>query len=118
MAESDEPISLGEDFEAIEIEGGEEQAEGSGAKITMFGAGQHKAQDVWDRQPNVTGEGAVHFKLFHAKLREDALEYLQDQVNKWLDAHPEVEVKFTNMTVGQLKTKIADEPALFMAVWV
>jgi len=120
MAESDSSIPLDNDLDAIDIEGGEESTESGRSQISMFGSQQGKAgsEDKWQRQPNSTGHGAVHLKLFHAKLREDALEYLEGQVNDWLDKHPECEVKFSQMTVGQLKSKHADEPALFMSIWV
>ncbi len=105
------------DLDAIEIEGDEGPSEPHPSKITTFGS-HARAADKWERQPNVTGQGAVHFKLFHAKLREDALEYMEQQVNRWLDDHPECEVKFSSLTVGHLKTKISDEPALFLSLWV
>jgi hypothetical protein len=44
------------------------------------------------------------------------LEYLDDSVNKWLDAHPEVEVKFVTSTVGMYDGKIK-ELALILNVW-
>ena len=70
------------------------------------------------RTPNVTGQGAIHCKIFHAKLREDALEYLERQINEWLDKHPEYEVKQTTSSIGELKQKTGSEPAIFITVWV
>lgn len=86
------------------------------SKIQMFG--ERKAhEDHWQRKPNVTGKGAIHVKTFVAKLRYDAIEHLDEQVNQWLDNHPEYEVKFVTTTVGELRGKLL-EPALFMNVWV
>jgi hypothetical protein len=38
-------------------------------------------EDHWKRKPNVTGEGAIHVKTFISKLRYDAIEHLDEQVN-------------------------------------
>ena len=112
--DDDQPIEAGTDH-LIEID---ESAPASGeTKIQTFGSKTHHA-DKWHRTPNVTGTGAIHCKVFHCKLREDALEYLEKQVNQWLDEHPEYEVKFVTTSVGQLKTKTMTEDALFMTLWV
>lgn len=111
--DDDQPIDIDADA-PIELD---EQAPASSSKIQMFGAKARHA-DQWKRSPNVTGTGAIHCKVFHCKLREDALEYLERQVNHWLDEHPEYEVKFVTTSVGQLKTKTMTEDALFMTLWV
>lgn len=103
----------------LEVEGLESNvppAEQASAKIQQF-AQRVAHEDHWNRQPNVTGKGAIHVKTFVAKLRLDAVEHLDQQVNEWLDAHPEYEVKFVSTTVGQLVSK-STEDALFMSVWV
>ncbi|MEM6459621.1 MAG: hypothetical protein AAF710_09550 [Planctomycetota bacterium] len=88
------------------------------SKIQVFGEAQRKAHaDHWNRTPNATGHGAIHVKTFVAKLRLDAIDHLDEQVNTWLDAHPEYEVKFVTTTVGKLVGKI-NEDAIFMNVWV
>jgi len=74
-------------------------------------------QDSWARTPNITGQGAIHVKTFVAKLRPDAIEYLDHQINEWLDSNPEYEVKFVTTNVGELMSKMK-EPALFVNVWV
>jgi hypothetical protein len=109
----DEPIDLSAEEEEIDLEEGET----SGARIQTFGK-QKRHDEKWDRTPNTTGTGAIHVKTFHAKLREDALEYMDQQINEWLDAHPEYEVKFVTTSIGELKSKSMTEQALFMNVWV
>jgi hypothetical protein len=89
---------------------------GKSSKIKAFGE-RRPHEDQWQRQPNVTGQGAIHCKTFVAKLRYDAIEHLDEQVNHWLDNHPEYEVKFVTTTVGTLRGKLMEE-ALFMNVWV
>lgn len=74
-------------------------------------------ESPWKRTPIVTGQGAAHMKTFVCKLRPDAIELLDSQVNQWLDDHPEYEVKFANTTVGEMQGK-SREPTLFLTVWV
>lgn len=71
----------------------------------------------WKRKPTLTGQGATHVRTFHARLNSEALELLDQQVNSWLDEHPEIEVKQVTMTVGEWQGKVK-EPNLIMQVWV
>ena len=85
-------------------------------KIRTFQQDQlHK--DNWARQTNADGTGATHCKTFFTKLRQDAINHLDDQINEWLDEHPEFEVKFTTSCVGKLVGKTSED-AVFMTVWV
>lgn len=85
-------------------------------KITAFGKEQ-KHEEQWTRTPNTTGTGAIHVKTFHSKITDDALKYMDQTINEWLDTHPEYEVKFVTSTVGVLSGKLK-EPALICQVWV
>lgn len=95
-----------------------DQDPGQASVIQVFGqATLAPHSDNWNRKPNITGSGAIHVKSFVAKLRHDAITHLDEQVNEWLDAHPEYEVKFVTTTVGKLVGKISED-AIFMNVWV
>ncbi len=85
-------------------------------KIQSFGDRAHH-EKPWRRQPHQTGQGAVHVRTFIAKLRIEAMEHLDEQINDWLEAHPEYEIKFVTTTMGPLKGKLTEE-ALFVNVWV
>jgi hypothetical protein len=85
-------------------------------KIRRFGDLKQRAE-TFVRAPNKTGHGAIHVKTFVAKLRLDSIEHMDQQINEWLDAHPEYEVKFVSASTGELKEKLT-EPALFLSVWV
>jgi len=85
-------------------------------KITAFEK-QRRHEDKWSRTPNTTGQGAIHVRTFHSKLTVDALTYLDQSVNEWLDAHPQYEVKFVTSTVGTMTGKLK-EPQLICQVWV
>jgi hypothetical protein len=43
--------------------------------------------------------------------------YLDQQINEWLDAHPQYEVKFTSSAIGDFTGKVK-EPHLIIQVWV
>ena len=85
-------------------------------RITAFGK-EKRHEDQWSRSPNTTGHGAIHVKTFHAKLTGDALEYMDQVINEWLDEHPQYEVKFVSSTVGTLTGKLK-EPNIICQVWV
>jgi hypothetical protein len=87
------------------------------SRIKRSDYGASHRQTVWNRQPNKDGRGATHCKTFVVKLRMDAIENLDAQINEWLDAHPELEVKFSTSAIGVLVGKI-NEPAMFIQVWV
>jgi hypothetical protein len=89
---------------------------GLNRKITAFGK-ERRHEDEWSRTPNTTGGGAIHVKTFHSKLTDDALTYMDQNVNEWLDAHPQYEVKFVNSAIGTLTGKLK-EPHLICQVWV
>lgn len=89
-------------------------------KIQAFSQGlgaARKHEDNWKRTPNVTGTGAIHVKSFHCKMGDDSLGYLDQQINEWLDAHPQYEVKFVTTSVGEWQGKIK-EPQMVVQIWV
>ncbi len=85
-------------------------------KIRTFDT-RKRHEEHWNRSPNLTGSGAIHVKTFVAKLRLDAVDHLDQQINEWLDNHPEYEVKFATKTIGKLVGKNTED-ALFVSVWV
>lgn len=115
-----EAIEVDHELDPIEVgdlsAGAMDPAEMSSNRIQAFGV-RKPHDEHWNRTPNVTGSGAIHVKTFVTKLRLEAIEYLDQQVNEWLDTHPEYEVKFVTTTIGELTGK-NKEPAIFMNVWV
>lgn len=75
------------------------------------------SENSWKRTPSASGTGACHVKSFHAKLTGESLEFLDKQINEWLDAHPQYEVKLVTSTVGEWTGKLK-EPNLIVQVWV
>jgi hypothetical protein len=96
----------------------EGQADGPAKTITAVGGitSTSVRKSNWRRQPNLTHTGAVRLRTFHGKLSREGLEYLDNQVNEWLDAHPDVEIKNVTSTVGTFEGKIR-ELALVLNIW-
>ena len=106
------------ELEPVEIEQPRPGDTTTGSRIRAFGQQHHDPhENHWKRQPNLTGRGAIHVKTFYAKLRQDAIEHLDTQINQWLDSHEEYEVKFVTTSVGTLMGKNTED-AIFINVWV
>lgn len=100
----------------IELITDEEEIKAENKKIVAYGGGIGHKEHQWKRQTNVTGQGACRVRSFHGKYSDQGLEYLDNSINEWLDAHPEIEVKFVTSTVMTFEGKIR-EPALVLNVW-
>ena len=101
----------------VEPEADEEPRVEPSKKIHMFGGGTGlETKHDFKRTLNKTGQGATRIRIFHSKLSDSGLLYIEEQINEWLDANPDVEIKFTSSTVGVLEGKRA-EPNLIMSVW-
>ena len=86
------------------------------SKIRALNTEAARREHLWKRMPHVSGQGAIRVKSFHGKYSDQGVEHLDDMINEWIDAHPEVEVKFVTSTVHVFEGKIR-EPALVMNVW-
>lgn len=71
---------------------------------------------VQRRPPRAGAQGATRMRIFHAKLSEGAVAHMDQQINDWLDHHPEIEIKFANTTVGVWEGK-HPEPNLIISVY-
>ena len=89
---------------------------GSGSGKNSISPTRH--EDQWTRTPNTPGIGAIHVRSFRTKLSDDALAYLDQQVNEWLDSHPQYEVKLVTTAIGEWSTKLGKEAGLIVNVWV
>ena len=108
------PSRGGDDAIAL-IEDGED-ADTLHKKIKAFGADSAKKIEKWNRLPAANPQGAVRVRTFHAKLSDQGLEYLDDAINHFIDAHPEVQVKFVTTNVGMFDGKFKDL-ALIVNIW-
>jgi hypothetical protein len=123
----DEPLSLSADqdqpaggAEAEEepirlVDHAESGDTASGVKAFGAAAGRAHRERQFQRPLNKTGTGATRCRVFHSKISEASLEYMQGQINEWLDAG-EIEVKQVGHLVGTLEGK-TPTPNIFVFVW-
>ena len=55
-------------------------------------------------------------KTFFTKLHPGALNFLDEQITKWLTENPGIRIKRTNITTGELQAK-KTEPNIIITVW-
>ena len=55
-------------------------------------------------------------KTFFTKLHPGALNFLDEQITRWLTENPDVQVKRTNITTGEVQSK-KTEPNIIITVW-
>ncbi len=66
---------------------------------------------VNNNAPRITG-----LKTFYTKLHPGALDFIDEQVSEWLKANPSVQIKQTNVTVGEVQAK-KTEPNIILSIW-
>lgn len=101
---------------ALEEEGNENMGE-SLIQIRTFGnetGMKHKTE--FNRTLNPDNRTATRIRTFHTRLSENAMAYMDDQINEWIDKNPDIEVKFTNAVIGGVEGKNI-EPHLIVSVW-
>jgi hypothetical protein len=69
------------------------------------------ARAVANNAPRITG-----MKTFYTKLHPGALDFIDEQVAEWLKAHPSINIKQTNVTVGEVQSK-KTEPNIIITIW-
>lgn len=55
-------------------------------------------------------------KTFFTKLHPGALNFLDEQITRWLSENPSIQVKRTNITTGEIQAK-KTEPNIIITVW-
>ncbi len=80
--------------------------------VTPPSASQHK----FKRHLQHNECGAIRCRIFHAKLNDGALQFVQDQINNWIDQNPEVDIKHLNTNVGVVEGK-SSEPHLIITLF-
>ena len=86
----------------------------SGASETESSAMRPAGKDTIKRvswPDRITG-----VKTFYTKLHPGAMEFLDEQVCNWLRDNPGVNVKRTNIVIGDVAAK-KTEPNIIMSVW-
>ena len=121
-----EPIPLDQDLdkpiplEDISIGGGSV----SHAPLDLGGSSPLEAPKIKVPQPVtkkpteklVSGDRITGVKTFFTKLHPGAINFLDEQITKWLKENPEVIIKRTNIITGDIQAKKTD-PNIIITVW-
>jgi hypothetical protein len=83
------------------------------AKSTLGGA-HH--DDKFKRPLGGPRDAASRVRTFHAKLTEAGLANMDEQINEWLDTHPDIYIKTVTSSIGIFESK-TKEPHLFVCLF-
>jgi len=64
----------------------------------------------------VSSERITGVKTFFTKLHPGAINFLDEQITKWLRENPEIIIKRTNIITGEIQAKKTD-PNIIITVW-
>ncbi len=64
----------------------------------------------------VSAERITGVKTFFTKLHAGAINFLDEQITKWLTENPDVKIKRTNTVTGEIQGK-KTEPNIVITVW-
>jgi len=67
-------------------------------------------------EKKVSTDRITGVKTFFTKLHPGAMEFLDEQIQKWLRENPGVHIKSTNTTTGEVQAK-KTEPNIIITVW-
>ncbi len=101
----DEPISMDDDSSAAP----------SQSAVKAFGAVRIQAATDFKRPLNADGSGATRVKIFHSKIAGPSLEYMENQINQWIDSD-KIEIKSVGQVIGTLEGK-TPVPNVIVFVW-
>jgi hypothetical protein len=111
---ADEPIALVE-VEEAGVEGADEpiaydkkptviRSFGGAGGLTASAAGHTFRRPLLLDTPNAT-----RCRVFHAKLADGAFMHMCEQINEWVDASDEIQIKFVSSCIGVVEGKHADQ---------
>jgi hypothetical protein len=84
--------------------------------VTATGMGAGSRHEIkYNREPSVSGTGAIRVRTFDTKLTRAALIVMDEQINAWLD-ETGYEVKFVSNTIGEIQGKTT-EAHLIVSLW-
>jgi len=120
----DEPIPFGEDldkpipFDDTSVSHSPLTLGGGPGGAPKVKAAPQLARPV-EKKPEekiVSTDQITGIRTFFTKLHPGALEFLDEQIGKWLKKNPGVTIKRTNVTTGNVQAK-KTEPNIIITVW-
>ncbi|MHC4543820.1 MAG: hypothetical protein ACYTDW_12335 [Planctomycetota bacterium] len=125
-----QPIPLGEDLDKpIPFDDGTSKAGVSHSPLSLGGSGTVKApkpevpkievpkpavKKVEEKR--VSTNRITGVKTFFTKLHPGAIDFLDEQITKWLKENPGVTIKRTNTVTGDIQAK-KTEPNIIITIW-
>ncbi len=75
----------------------------------------------WDeskfkRKVDSSSPHAIRCRIFHSKLSDGAMTFMNNQINEWLDEQTEISIKFATSTIGIVEGKHA-EPNIMLTLF-
>jgi hypothetical protein len=67
-------------------------------------------------ESTASAERIIGIKTFFAKLHPGAIDFLDEQITKWLKDNPAITIKRTNIVTGEIQGK-KTEPNIIITVW-
>jgi hypothetical protein len=64
----------------------------------------------------ISSDRITGIKTFFTKLHPGAMQFLDEQIGKWLKENPGVTIKRTNVTTGEVQAK-KTEPNIIITIW-
>jgi hypothetical protein len=61
--------------------------------------------------------GATRCRMFHSRLNDGAMSYMENQINEWADANPDIVIKFMSTTIGMFEGKQQREAHIIVTVF-
>ncbi len=111
-----EPIEFDEEERA-----GAPPADLSKTRIHKTSAATLGVAALWDdsrfKRPLLLGPiGATRLRTFHCKLTGAAVDFMNNQINEWMDQNDKIIIKFATSTIGNFEGKHT-EPNLIVTVF-
>lgn len=115
-APADAPLTLVDEDPAMASGSADkpDKAIRSFVKTSLAQADRH---ENFQRALNPSSGLATRCRTFHAKLTDAALSYMDNQINEWVEAHPDVHIKFATATIGMVEAKQHQEPNIILSVF-
>ena len=112
------------DVTPIELDSEEEEEESGPVEMSssrihaLTGASRQamRGETKFQRDLQTEAQAATRCRTFHCRLSEGAVEFMNAQINEWVDQHDDITIKFVTSTIGQFEGKHT-EPNLIMTVF-
>lgn len=110
------PIELEGDDDADELKIDMSSSRIHGSTQATLGQGGHRDDSSFKRSLQPKAVGATRCRTFHCRISDGAVDFLNNQVNEWIDGHDDIVIKFATSTIGMFEGKHT-EPNMILTVF-